>query len=99
MAARIFGAIGRVVGEFFSSLGPSDFTIRHRPGGPVVVRGRIARSKVPAIAEFFARDLCPCGPVVVRGSWGGRVLRLRISGDLVPHQKQQVRNFLVHHLR
>ena len=99
MAARLFGAIGRVVGEFFSALGPSDFILRHKPGGPVVVRGRIARSKVPTITEFFARDLSPSGPVAVRGSWGGRVLRLRISGDLGADQKQRVRNFLMHHLR
>lgn len=99
MAARVFGAIGRAVGEFFSALGPSDFTIRHRPGGPVVVRGRIARSKVPAIAEFFARDLRPSGPVAVRGSWVDRALRLRITGELSPDQTQRVRNFLMYHLR
>jgi hypothetical protein len=94
-----FVAIGRAVGQFFAALGPSDFTIRHRPGKPITVRGRVARSKIPAIGEFFARDLDLTGPATVRGSWAGPALRLRISGNLGPSQKQRVRNFLFEHLR
>jgi len=78
----------------------ADFVIRSRGGGRVSVRGRIPAGKVPAIREFFARDLGASGPVTVRGSFGGgRAVRLRFSGRLSPGQQQRARNFLVDHLR
>src|SRR5947208_3336131 len=75
--------------------GGADFEIRHRPGRPLAVRGRVPRAKVGAIRQFFARDLGLDRPVSGRGSYGpGRVLRLRVSGDLSAGQRQQTRNFL-----
>lgn len=74
----------------------SDFVIRYRGPGRVVVRGRVARSQVGAILEFCSRDLHAEGPFAVRGSWGpNRSLRLRWTGRLTPAQRQRVRNFLL----
>jgi hypothetical protein len=78
----------------------ADFEIRHRPGGRVEVRGRVPAAKVGAIRGFFARDLQADGPGSVWGTYGpGRVLRLRFRGGLSPAQRQQVRNYLIEHLR
>jgi hypothetical protein len=78
----------------------ADFTIRHRPGGRVEVRGRIPAAKVGAIRVFFARDLQARCAGTVWGWYGpGRVLRLRFGGGLSPGQRQQARNFLIEHLR
>jgi len=99
VAAVIGGAWASLVWTVSSIFRPCDFLIHHHPGRPVTVRGRIARSKVPGIAGFFARDLNPGRPVTVRGTWSGRALRLRITGGLSPAMNQQVRNFLLEHLR
>ncbi len=81
-------------------LGAADFVIRHRPGGPTRVRGRVPAAKLGAIAEFFADDLRPPGGVTVRGRFGpARSLRLRIAGPLDAGRRQQVRNFLTDLLR
>ena len=74
--------------------------IRHRPGVGTTVRGGIARAKVPAIRDFFGRDLNPDGPVRVRGSarTPAGVPRLVFSGRWSAFQKQQARNFLIEHL-
>ena len=55
--------------------------VRHRPGAGTTVRGKVARAKVPAILEFFGRDLKLGGPARVRGSVApGRATRLTFSG-------------------
>ncbi len=80
--------------------GSADFTIRHRPGRRVSVRGRIPLSKVGAIQEFFDRDLDAGRAVTVRGSRDpARGWRLTISGGLDTGHRQQIRNFLTELLR
>lgn len=74
--------------------------VRHRPGVGTTVRGRVAKSKVPAIRDFFERDLRPEGPVRVRGaaSSSGTAPRLVFSGEWTPFATQRARNFLIQHL-
>ncbi len=85
--------------RFASLFLSSDFLIRYRPGQAVVVHGRISKAKIPAIVSFFSRDLTPRQIVTVRGKWTGRALRLTFSRGLTPAARQQVRNFLIEHLR
>lgn len=87
------------VAEWFDSLGGADFVIRVRPGRPVAVRGRLPRSKIPGIAEFFGRDLRETRAATIRGSRAGGTLRLRFSGVIGPGDRQRARNFLLDHLR
>jgi hypothetical protein len=77
----------------------TDFQII-RVGDLVTVRGRVARSKVPALREFVRRDLAGAGPFAVAGTFGpGRTLRFRWAGGLDAATRQRVRNVLVELLK
>ena len=67
-----------------------------RSGEEVTIRGRVARSKAPALREFVARDLAGAGPFAVAGTFGpGRTLRFRWAGALDGANRQRVRNVLI----
>ncbi len=71
-----------------------------RSGDLVRVRGRVARSKVPALVEFVRRDLAGAGPFAVAGTFGpGRTLRFRWAGALDAAARQRVRNVLIEVLK
>lgn len=97
--AQIRRSFGSLAWWLSGLLGASDLAIRHEPGRPVRVRGRVPKSKVPGISTFFARDLDPGRAVTVRGTWSGGAWRLQFSGGLSPSERQRVRNYLTEHLR
>ena len=67
-----------------------------RVGESVTVRGRVPRSKVPALEEFFRRDLAGAAPFAVAGTFGPRgALRFRWAGRLGAADRQRVRNVLI----
>jgi hypothetical protein len=71
-----------------------------RVGDSVAVRGRVARSKVPAVEEFARRDLDGAGPFAVAGTFGpGRSIRFRWAGRIGEADRQRVRNVLIELLR
>jgi hypothetical protein len=77
----------------------TDFQIV-RVGESVTVRGRVARSKVPAVAEFARRDLDGVGPFAIAGTFGpGRSIRFRWAGRLGAADRQRARNVLIELLR
>ncbi len=77
----------------------TDFQIV-RVGESVTVRGRVARSKLPALREFARRDLGDVGPFAVAGTIGpGRTIRFRWAGRLGAAERQRVRNVLIELLR
>ncbi len=85
--SRLWLGIGLGVGTDFQVV---------RIGESVTVRGRVARSKLPALREFARRDLPGVGPFAVAGTFGpGRTIRFRWSGGLREGDRQRVRNFLV----
>ncbi len=96
-----WGPLSHAFGQFIGLFSPSDFTILWRPGRPVVVRGRVARAKMPGIVQFFSRDLNLSGPLTVRGNRGRPPgsLRLRFAGEIGAGDRQRVRNFLMAHLK
>lgn len=96
----ILNMFSSLVAHCSSLLPGADVTIRYRPGSGTTVRGRVARAKHGAIAEFFGRDLRPGGAVTVRADRGpNRSYRFRFSGALTPFQRQRARNFLLEHLK
>jgi hypothetical protein len=71
-----------------------------RVGESVTVRGRVPRAKVPALEEFFRRDLAGVGPFAVAGTFGpGRTIRFRWAGRVAAADRQRVRNVLVELVR
>jgi hypothetical protein len=79
-------------------LDPNDFLIVYRPNEPILVRGRIAKSKIPGIANFFAHDLSPSYPITVRGVNNRGAISLRFHGRTLSGDQQRTRNFLLEHL-
>jgi hypothetical protein len=88
---RLWLGIGLGVGTDFQVV---------RLGDEVHVRGRVARSKVPALKEFVRRDLADVGPFALAGTFGpGRSFRLRWAGRLNAPTRQRIRNVLVELLK
>ena len=78
---------------------PAQVAIHHRPGERTRIKGKVTPAKKAAIAEFFARDLKPSGPVTVFGGRAGGTLQFRAYGLGDRRDRQRVRNFLLEHLR
>lgn len=92
-------SLGTLAWHVSGVFGGADLALRYRPGRRLLVRGKVAKSKLPAISDFMRDDIGVEIPVTIRGSRASGLWRWRFSSSLSARQSQRARNFLNEHLR
>jgi hypothetical protein len=58
-------------------------------------KGKFPQARRRLVTEFLEEDLRLRRPCKIMGAWHGQKLQVWFRGDLIPGEKQRIRNFLM----